>query len=199
MDEYLSLGHMEIVEPEERDIYMQHNYLPHHAVIKESSITTKLRVVFDAACKTDTGVSLNDALYKGPSIQEDLVCIMARFRTYKFVISADIVKMYRQIWVAEQHRDRQRILCHSKPIQPIQIYRLKTITYGVVTASFLATGCLQRLAEEEYNRYPAACCAIRQNFYMDDLLSGANTIENALKLRDDTITVLSSAGFEIRK
>lgn len=91
LDEYLSLGHMEIVPFEERDIYVQYNYLPHHAVIKESSTTTELRVVFDAASKSDTGVSLNDVLCKGrPSTQEDLVGVMTRFRTHKYVISADI-------------------------------------------------------------------------------------------------------------
>ncbi|KAF0756444.1 Uncharacterized protein FWK35_00023463 [Aphis craccivora] len=51
--------------------------------MKKSSCTTKLKVVFDASCKTDTSVSLNDILFKGPSIQEKLVCIMARFRTHK--------------------------------------------------------------------------------------------------------------------
>ncbi|KAL4122796.1 hypothetical protein QTP88_015071 [Uroleucon formosanum] len=199
LDEYLSLGHMEIVQFEERDVYVRYNYLPHNAVIKESSTMTKLRVVFDAASKSDTGVSLNDVLCKGPCIQEDLVCIMTRFRTHKYVISADIVKMYRQVWIFEQDRNYQRILWHSNPERPIQIYRLKTITYGVVTASYLATGCLRKLSEEDCGRYPDACRAIGQDFYMDDLLSGADTKENAIQLRNDIITILNSAGFELNK
>jgi len=73
---------------------------------------------------------------------------MAHFRTYKYVISANIVKMYKKIWVADRHRDYQKILWRSNLNLPIQIYCLKTITYGVITASFLATGCLQRLVEE---------------------------------------------------
>lgn len=71
---------MEIVPLEELDVYVLYNYLPHHSVIKESSSTaTKVRVVLDTANKSDTGVSLNDVLCKGPCIQEDLVCIMTRF------------------------------------------------------------------------------------------------------------------------
>uniref|UniRef100_A0A1B0DP93 Peptidase aspartic putative domain-containing protein n=1 Tax=Phlebotomus papatasi TaxID=29031 RepID=A0A1B0DP93_PHLPP len=38
-------------------------YLPHHAVFKADSSTTKTRVVFDASCKTTSGVSLNQILH----------------------------------------------------------------------------------------------------------------------------------------
>ena len=55
--------------------------MPHHAVIKPDSTTTKLRVVFDASCATSTGISLNNALMVGPVVQEDLLTIILRFRT----------------------------------------------------------------------------------------------------------------------
>lgn len=38
-------------------------FLLHHEVIKEASLTTKLRVVFDGSCQTDNGWSLNDIQY----------------------------------------------------------------------------------------------------------------------------------------
>jgi len=101
MNEYSVLGHMEIAQqtiPDE-----QSYYLPHHAVRNESSISTKLRVIFDASAKTSTNLSLNDVLLKGPSVQEDLVSIMTRFRTHKYVLTADIKKMYRQIWVSKNN------------------------------------------------------------------------------------------------
>ncbi|XP_050476640.1 uncharacterized protein LOC126866748 [Bombus huntii] len=47
-------------------------YLPHHGVTKASSQTTKLRVVFDRSAPSTTGTSLNDTLYTGPKLQEDL-------------------------------------------------------------------------------------------------------------------------------
>lgn len=43
-------------------------YVPHHAVVRESSSTTKLRVVFNASCKTRNGTSLNDYLLIGPKL-----------------------------------------------------------------------------------------------------------------------------------
>ena len=41
------------------------HYLPHHPVVREDKITTKLRIVYDASART-SGPSLNDCLYAGP-------------------------------------------------------------------------------------------------------------------------------------
>lgn len=70
INEYLELGHMELArESDEALISIEGGekcykcyYLPHHAVIKSSSTTTKLRVVFNASQKTSNGVSLNELM-----------------------------------------------------------------------------------------------------------------------------------------
>lgn len=56
INEYMCLGHMKICKSKMKD---EHSfYLPHHAVMKDST-TTKLRTVFDGSRVTSTGVSLN--------------------------------------------------------------------------------------------------------------------------------------------
>ncbi|XP_066583792.1 uncharacterized protein [Prorops nasuta] len=110
MTEYEALGHMTSVRNLDPQIGCQYHYLPHHAVRRESSTTTKLRVVFDASCKSDSGISLNDVQMVGPTVQQDLVTIMCRFRKHQFVITADFAKMYRQILIAEDQRHLQGIL-----------------------------------------------------------------------------------------
>ncbi|GFS49707.1 DUF1758 domain-containing protein [Trichonephila inaurata madagascariensis] len=71
MEEYLTLGHMELV-PKNDYAKKEAYYLPHHAVLRDSSTTTKLRVVFDASAKSTTGDSLNDLQWLGPRVQRDV-------------------------------------------------------------------------------------------------------------------------------
>ncbi|XP_043064718.1 uncharacterized protein LOC122320590 [Drosophila ficusphila] len=54
--------------------------LPHHAVLKEESTTTKLRVVYDPSCKTSNGRSLNDVLCIGLALQNDLGGVILNWR-----------------------------------------------------------------------------------------------------------------------
>ncbi|XP_065356195.1 uncharacterized protein LOC135950588 [Calliphora vicina] len=111
MSEYISLGHMEPVPNNEINrpaakVY----YLPHHAVLKDTSLTTKLRVVFDGSSKSSNGQSLNDNLLRGPVLQQDLVAVLLRYRCKKFCFAADIKQMFRMIDIQECDRDYQRIL-----------------------------------------------------------------------------------------
>lgn len=98
-------------------------------------------MVFDGSCKSKSGLSLNDVLFKGPILQDDLIVIVTRFRTHKYAFSADIKKMYRQVWVDNADRDYQCILWRGDPNEPIKKYRLCTVTYETVPASFLLVAC----------------------------------------------------------
>ncbi|XP_058814206.1 uncharacterized protein LOC131678231 [Topomyia yanbarensis] len=142
--EYQALGHMsEVVEDTSDTVY----YLPHHAVLKPDSTTTKLRVVFDASCRTSSGYSLNDALMVGPVVQDDLLDVILRFRLHRYALVADIAKMYRMVQVQPADQPLQKILWRDSSAEPIKIFQLTTVTYGTASAPYLATKCLQTLAE----------------------------------------------------
>lgn len=198
MDEYLELGHMEHVLPSENEI-IKHVYLPHHAVIKESSTSTRLRVVFDASQMTSTGHCLNDVLMTGPRLQDDLASILMRWRTHKIALSADVNKMYRQFWITNDHRDYQRIVWRRTPKEPIVDFRLKTITYGTSSAPYMAVRAMQQLARDEAERYPKAAEVVSRDFYMDDVLTGADTIEEALHLKNELLGLMQAGGLSLLK
>ncbi|CAH2083815.1 unnamed protein product [Euphydryas editha] len=119
-------------------------YLPHHGVLREDKTTTKLRIVFDASCKGVNGFSLNDDLLVGPKLQQDLRHILMRWRTHKICITADIIKMYRMVRVAEEDTDFQRLLWRSTPDEPLRHYKLLRLTFGTACAPYLAVKSLQR-------------------------------------------------------
>jgi len=111
MREYHVLGHMTLKPDVNENCEEQHQlFLPHHAVIRQESVTTKVRVVFDTSSKTSTSVSLNDTLMVGPTIQDDLRAVLLRFRVHEIVMTADIEKMYRQIALSSECQSYQQIL-----------------------------------------------------------------------------------------
>ena len=84
-------------------------YLPHHAVFKQSSTTTKTRNAFDGSAQKQN-ISFNNSLLVGPKIQDDLFKILLRFRKHKVALSADITKMSLQIALEKSAKDFHRIV-----------------------------------------------------------------------------------------
>ncbi|KAK9679942.1 hypothetical protein QE152_g39546 [Popillia japonica] len=139
MNEYKDLGHMSKVETDK--IEKTGYYIPLRAVIREESLTTKLRVVFDASAPTSNGISFNNIQMTGPTMQNELFSILLRFRQYQYVIAGDIAKMYRQILVTPEQRHLQRFLWRENNATPIETFELNTVTYGTTAAPFLAIRC----------------------------------------------------------
>ncbi|XP_058827527.1 uncharacterized protein LOC131687455 [Topomyia yanbarensis] len=174
-------------------------HLPHHAVIREESTTTKVRVVFDASCKTSSGKSLNDALLVGPIVQDALRSIIMRSRIHPVMLIADIKQMYRQILVDERDTSVQCIVWRASPDDSLDTFKLKTVTYGTASAPYLATRVLQQLADDEQDAFPEAADVLRKDFYVDDLISGRSTVAETIKLRNQLDSLLAKGGFELRK
>ncbi|XP_066596913.1 uncharacterized protein [Prorops nasuta] len=193
LEEYIDLGHMSLVKKPDDTKY----YMPHHAVIKENSNTTRVRVVFDASAKTDRGFSLNGILMTGPTIQDKLFLHLLRFRKHKYVLNADIEKMYRQVWVSESDRCYQRILWRQN--NKIQTFELKTLTFGVASSPFLAIRTIHKLADDEMVYYTKASKVLKTDLYVDDLLTGVETVQEACSLRDEIIRLLAKGDFNIQQ
>lgn len=107
LHEYEHLNHMSITDKPAAFI------IPHHSVVKASSSSTKLRVVFDASAKpygVNSNIrSLNECLRAGPKLQLDLSDIILAFRLHKIAFTCDICKMYRQIVIRPSDRKFQHI------------------------------------------------------------------------------------------
>ena len=184
INEFIKLGHMEEVSAKEMLLPIEKSYyLSHHCVFKDSTTTTKLRVVFDGSAKTTSGISLNDRLMVGPKIQKELFNILICFRMYPVNLSADIAKMYRQVQLDTEDKDYHRLLWREPNSTDKKPFRMTRVTYGIASSAFHSIRPLQVLAEDVTDR----------NVQL------APDLESAMKLQDSIIAVLSKAGFEIRK
>ncbi|XP_045501378.1 uncharacterized protein LOC123698678 [Colias croceus] len=197
--EYETLGHMTLIETENiPDLLSKPHYiLPHHGVYREDSLTTKLRVVFDASANTSNNKSLNNIQYTGPPLQNDIFSILLRFRQYKYVACADIQKMYRQILIQSDQRNLQLILWRNNRNLPLQLYMLNTVTYGTASAPFLSMRCLKQLALDCNDELVAR--TINEDFFVDDLITGSNDLESLMELCNKISKLLKQGCFPLHK
>ncbi|GFU16197.1 uncharacterized protein TNCV_2405951 [Trichonephila clavipes] len=136
--EYEQLGHMKEVFAE-NDNSVIANYMPHHGILRPKKSITKLRVVFNATNPTSTGLSLNSIQYNGGLIQNDLFTIKIKFRDHPYALTADVKMMYRMILIHESQQLLLRIWWKESRADPVKTFDMKTVTYGSVSAPFLAT------------------------------------------------------------
>ena len=84
------------------------NCIPHHALLTPAKDTIKVHIVYDASAKTKkTNLSLNECLYRGPVILEDLCGLLLRFQIKRIEIIADIEKTFLQIALQPKERERR--------------------------------------------------------------------------------------------
>lgn len=191
--EYLSLGHAEEVPASEickpsKCVF----YLPMHGVVKSCSTSTKIRPVCDASSKTYSGVSLNDTLLPGPSLYPRLNLIINQFRLHQVAMTADVSKMYRQIGLNPEEVDYHRFL-HRDDDGEIKDYRMTRLTFGVSSSPYLATQVLRQLAQDHQSQHSEAANIVKNSFYVDDVLTGSNSVSQARQLREQLNSLLSKA------
>ena len=196
--EYLDVNFFEIVPKDEHnkpDCY----YLPHHGVLKESSLTTKLRTVFDGTAAPSGCQSINSVLYTGPKQHTDLFVMLLKFRLYAVALIADIERMFCQIKVKPKDRDCLRFFWRFENKSEVDILRLTSLPFGLKCSPFIAIRCLRELANSLMKVYPRASNLILNSFYVDDFIGGADTIDEAIEIINELKTVCNLGGFNLRK
>ncbi|KAJ8966952.1 hypothetical protein NQ317_006782, partial [Molorchus minor] len=97
----------------------------------------------------------------------------------------------------KQYLNESEAFCENHFIKNYK--RDSQVSYGTASAAFLAITCLHQLAYENMLEFPKACHIIKNDFYMDDVLSGCDTSDEVVKLQHEIQTILASGGFEMRK
>jgi hypothetical protein len=174
------------------------HYIPHHPVRKISSIKP-IRIVYDCSCRqSQNQTSLNDCLHAGPPLLNDMTAILLRFRTYNYGIATDIENAFHHLHLHECDRDFTRFLWLSDPNDPdspFDTYRFKAVPFGTTSSPFMLNATLQKHLE----RFSTPVAHdMKDNMYVDNILSGADTELNASKYYDESRSIITEAKFNLR-
>ena len=197
MKQYIESGFMEkVTEQTEPDLAF---YLPHHPIIKEDRSTTKVRPVFDASASENNSRSLNSHLFKGPTLQPQLPAIMMRFRLNPIAFTGDVEKMFLMIKIHPKHRDLLRVIWDDLSDGSLTTYRYTVLPFGLRCSPYLAIATIHYHLQKYAETHPHIVKELLENTYVDDVISGAKTIEEAIESYEAEVDIMKAAGMKLRK
>ena len=197
--EYFDMGHAEPVPACDLVAKKESYYMPMHVVMKESSATTKMRMVFDASAKSTSGTSLNDHLLVGPTVHPSLLDVLLRFWRHQIALMADVSRMYHAVLLPTDQRELHRFVWRRESSKPLVDYRMTRLTFRVSAPSFAANMAVKQNALDNAQKYPRAAQLVLESFYVDDGLTGVDSIEEAVHLQEQLQILFLGAGFTLHK
>ncbi|XP_066905157.1 uncharacterized protein [Halyomorpha halys] len=96
-------------------------------------------------------------------------------------------------------RKYQHILWRFDPQDTVQQFELCTITYGTSSAPFQAQRAIIQLVRDEGDSYPWASKVLQEDIYVDDIATGAASVDEAKQLASELKKLLSKGCFELGK
>ncbi|XP_064475627.1 uncharacterized protein LOC135389519 [Ornithodoros turicata] len=179
--------------------------MPHHAVIRRDRETTKVRIVFDASSKSPGCISLNEALHAGPNLNPDVLQLLLQFRTYEVALTADVEKAFLQIQLDPSDRDCLRFLWYAEPpktgepLPPVETWRMTRVPFGAKSSPFLLAATIRHHLKSAETLYPQTAPLLSNHFYVDDLVVGVDTVQEALTLYRESQAIFRDAGMKLVK
>ncbi|GFY25259.1 integrase catalytic domain-containing protein [Trichonephila clavipes] len=173
-------------------------YLPHQVIIKNESLTTKLRLVFDASAHEEKQLSLNDCLFHGVNLNPNILDLLISFRSNKIAVLADVEKAFLQISLAPKDRDVVRFLIDDGE-NGVQVYRFNRVLFGVNASPFLLAATIKTHIGKYMEKYPDTVRTLDHCFYVDDLVTGEDDAKSAFDLSSKAAKIMSEAGMNLRK
>ena len=173
-------------------------YMPHKPIVKQSAVTTKVRMVFDASAKPQPlTYSINDCMFTGPPLQPLLWDIMVRVRKSTSLLLGDIEKAFLQIGVKEEDRDALRFLFNIKGTE--KHLRFTLVPFGVEASPFLLGATLQHHFEQKGSEFEDIVRALKENTYVDNLMQTGGNEEEPMRFKEESTAIRRSARFPVRK
>ena len=171
-----------------------------HAVVNPTKATTKVRVVYDASAKCRSeNRSLNECLHRGPILLQNLTGILHRFRLNKIAMVADIEKAFLQIRLQDGAKDVTRFFWLKdrdklEVENNIQMYRFCMVPFGMISSPFLLAATNDHHLKNCNNDVSET---IRKNIYVDNVITGTQSCQEAVHLYNVSNQVFKGAAMNL--
>ena len=197
MEKDIKAGHVEQLRLEKRETGSDW-YLPPFVVTHKRKGTPRL--VFDAAAEFE-GVSLNKLLLQGPDLLCNLRGVLLKFREKKIAITADIQGMFLNFKVTDVHRRFLRFFWFqdNMPSKKLVPFQINTHAFGLKSSPAVANFALRSIADGITSSEDPVRKTLLENFYVDDLLSSTDTVEEAQQILQGISSRLSEHNIVLHK
>ncbi|KAJ8876881.1 hypothetical protein PR048_021330 [Dryococelus australis] len=112
---------------------------------------------------------------------------------------AVMVKICRQVLVHPDDRLFQIILWRGSPDLHGTEYKLNIFIYGMSAALYLAMRAFRQLVLDGGIRYPEAVKVLQNDIFVNYIVTGVKSLEEAFRLQSHLISMLQHGGFHFRK
>lgn len=197
------------ISPEDRAVMEaafpgEGTFLPWQIVLKIASMSSPARMVFNASSATRSGKSLNSILAKGSNRLTRIFDILIKFRRMPCAVIGDVRMAYNGVRLKPKFYKLQRFLWKDQlnPACALIIMVIVTLIYGVKPSGqqTIAGFCL--LAKFTIEHHPAhspGAISLRDDSYVDDILSAINSLKEAHALAKSIAFVLALGSMEVKK
>lgn len=173
-------------------------YISHLVAPNPHSTTTPVRIVWNSS-QEFKGISLNDLLYKGPDVLNQIRGVLLRFRTGLYAALGDVKKMYNSVWLEDKEVHLHRFLWRDDPEKIIEVFAVVRVNIGDKPA-----GCIAQVAMRETANLPQFEAMVEErrvvveDSYVDDILTSHNDLRILEKITKGVGKILKAGGFSLK-
>ena len=169
-------------------------------MVRENDESTKMRIVYDASARAKpSALSLNDCLNAGPPLQNKLWDVLVRQRSYPIAVAGDLKKAFLQVRIKEAEKDALRFHWKRDDLSELEVLRFTRALFGLTSSPFLLGGVIDCHLETREAKMPELVAELRRNLYVDVLLSGGATVQEAQFRKENAIEIFEDARFTLHK
>ena len=173
------------------------NYIPHLCVNRDDKTSSKVRPVYDASCRNNQGISLNDNIYAGPKTQKSISHLNIHMRLNPVVLVSDLEKMFYSVSYQETPpphtkldniKDAFRFLWGDDKDEIPTVYRFCKMLMGCRDSPFQSNSVIEHhldelIATSDDEKVIEACLLLKRKMYIDDIILALRSVQETIEMR----------------